>query len=153
VRTLVLLRVLRVGNPLVRAVLRSRWHRLLSGSLALLEYRGHETGRHFAIPVVYAADGLDVLVLAARAERKLWWRTFRTTTRATLTVRGERRPVIGSVVADADELREGLRRYALVRPRAGRALGARPTRTDAELDAIAATIELVRFARSAGTKR
>jgi hypothetical protein len=153
VRTLVLLRVLRVGNPVVRAVLRSRWHRLLSGSLALLEYRGHETGRPYAIPVVYVADGTDVLVLAARAEQKLWWRSFREGASARLTVRGEQRPVTGRVVADADELREGLRRYALARPRAGRALGARPKRTDAELDAIAATIKLVRFARSDGTKR
>jgi hypothetical protein len=152
-RRLVLLRALRVGNPLVRAVLRSRWHRLLSGSLALLEYDGHRTGRRYAIPVVYVADGADVLVLAARAERKLWWRSFRTGARATLTIRGERRPASGSLLAAGDELRRALRRYALARPRAGRALGVRPERTDAELDAIAATIRLVCFAQADGTKR
>ncbi len=38
-----------LGNPFVRALLRSRLHGLLSGSLLLVTYTGRKTGRTFAI--------------------------------------------------------------------------------------------------------
>lgn len=38
-------------NPAVRAVLRSRGHRLLSGNLLLLDYTGRRTGHRFILPV------------------------------------------------------------------------------------------------------
>ena len=38
------LRVLRLANPFVRVVLESRAHRLVSGRLLLLAYRGRRSG-------------------------------------------------------------------------------------------------------------
>ena len=72
------LRALRLANPLVRVVLRSPVHRVLSGRLLVLSYRGHRSGRTFRIPLRYAetADGAFVAV-AVRPDRKLWWRSFR----------------------------------------------------------------------------
>ncbi len=46
----------RLVNPLVRLLLRSRLHRLLSGSLVILSYQGRKTGRWRSLPCMYARD-------------------------------------------------------------------------------------------------
>ena len=134
-----LLRLLRVANPAVRALLRSPAHRLLSGSLAVLEYEGRSTGMRHAIPVVYADDGTRVVALAAHPERKQWWRTFRQSAPATLVVRGERRAVQGRLLAGA-ERRAALRSYLAARPRTAGPLRARGAPTDGAHDAVPAAV-------------
>jgi hypothetical protein len=113
------LRLLRLANPVVRLVLRSPVHGLLSGSLALLTYRGYRSGRTFTIPVLYATDGDRVVAVAARPERKLWWRTFRPRAAAQLTVRRARRDVVGRVV-DGEERDGAVEAYLARFPRAAR---------------------------------
>jgi F420H(2)-dependent quinone reductase len=91
-------RVVRLANPLVRAVLRSRWHRMLSDRLLVLTYTGRRSGRRFEIPVRYAEteDG-RLVVVAVRPERKLWWRSFQRSATAAVTLRGERIGVEGAL--------------------------------------------------------
>jgi hypothetical protein len=85
------LRLLRLANPAVRAILGSPAHRLLSGRLVVVSYQGHRSGRSFRIPLRYAVspDGRFV-ALAVRPEEKLWWRSFTEPASATLTVRRRR---------------------------------------------------------------
>jgi F420H(2)-dependent quinone reductase len=66
----------RVVNPVVRAVLRSPAHRLLSGHLALLTVTGRRSGRAFTFPVGYHRDGERVTIGVDWPERKLWWRNL-----------------------------------------------------------------------------
>ena len=97
------LSALRVANPVVRAVLRSRLHPILSRRLLLLSYRGRRSGSTYAIPLRYseAADGTLVAV-AVRPERKLWWRSFRPEREATVVVRGRSIGVRGALLAGRD---------------------------------------------------
>jgi hypothetical protein len=44
----------RLVNPIVRMILRSPVHRLLSGSLAVMTYTGRKSGRRHSLPVMYA---------------------------------------------------------------------------------------------------
>ena len=97
------LRVLRLANPFVRVVLESRAHRLVSGRLLLLAYRGRRSGRELCIPLRYGETETGALVaVAVRPERKQWWRTFVDGERARLTVRGRRVDVHGVVVDGAE---------------------------------------------------
>ena len=91
-----------MANPCVRAVLRSRFHTVLSGRLLLLRYRGRRSGRVFEIPVRYTetADG-RIVVVATWPERKLWWRSFEGGASAEVTVRGASVPVAGAVETGA----------------------------------------------------
>jgi hypothetical protein len=92
------LRLLRLGNPLVSGVLRSRAHRLLSGSLVVLEYEGRKSGRLFAIPLRYAETESGRLVaLAVEPARKHWWRSFVEPRRAVVVLRRSRRDVVGTL--------------------------------------------------------
>ena len=65
-------------NPIVRTVLRSRAHRLLSGNLLLLEYTGRRTGHRYVFPVGYApaSAGGDLIVMVGQPATKTWWRNF-----------------------------------------------------------------------------
>lgn len=92
------LRLLRVGNPLVRGVLRSPAHGLLSGRLIVLEYHGRKTGRTFAIPLRYAqlADR-RLVALAVEPAGKQWWRSFVEPRRAVVLHRGQRHELVGTL--------------------------------------------------------
>jgi hypothetical protein len=91
-------RLVRLGNPFVRAILGSRLHPLLSARLLVLTYRGRRTGRSFDIPVRYAeADEGRLVIVAVRPERKLWWRSFDGGANATVTLRGARIAVRGAL--------------------------------------------------------
>lgn len=65
-------------NPILRAILRSPLHWLLSRGLLLLTFTGRKTGRRFTIPVGYQAEEAGVLtVMASEAPKKQWWKNYR----------------------------------------------------------------------------
>jgi hypothetical protein len=112
----------RVVNPLVRAVLRSPLHWLLSGSLVLLSYTGRRTARRITIPVAYAEDAGDLVVFVGRPELKRWWRSLRGGAPVTLRLRGEERSALAeTVTGDAEAIAAGRRVYLARFPRAARA--------------------------------
>lgn len=78
----------RVGNPLIIAVLRSRFHRLLSGSHAILTVTGRRTGRNYHLPVQYASDGKAIYVMPGGFEHKTWWRNLIEPARVQLRLEG-----------------------------------------------------------------
>ena len=134
------LRLLRLANPVIRAVLGSPAHRLLSGALIVLAYRGHRSGRTFRIPLQYATmPGDRIVVLAVAPDRKLWWRSFSQPAPATLVVRGAERAVSGRLL-EGEERRAALRAYLARIPRAAGPLGVRDATSDEALDAAAAAV-------------
>jgi hypothetical protein len=134
------LRLLRVANPVVRAVLRSPAHRIHSGSLVVSE---RPEGRA-PIPVLGAPTATGIVALAVAPAAKRWWRRFGSPTPTTLTVRGERRAVRGQVLEDAAR-REALRAYVgrFPRARGPLALAARDP-DDEALDRVDAAVVLFR---------
>ena len=119
------LRLLRLANPVVRAILRSPAHGLLSGSLAVLEYEGRKSGRTFAIPLRYAetGDGCRLVTVAVDPPRKLWWRAFTEPRSAVVLVRRRRRDVAGTLVEGAPR-EEAVAAYAARFPRSAGLLDA-----------------------------
>ena len=76
-------------NPLLMAVLRSPLHFLLSRGLGVLTVTGRRTGRRHSFPVGYQREGDKIIILASEANKKQWWRNFRTPSPTTLLVRGK----------------------------------------------------------------
>jgi deazaflavin-dependent oxidoreductase (nitroreductase family) len=113
----------RLGNPFVRALLRSPLHRLVSRALLLFTYTGRRTGRAHAIPVMYARDGDRLVVFAAWPERKRWWRNFEGSPGG-VRVRERGRWVDGSaqVVRDPERVASARRVYLERFPKAGSAV-------------------------------
>ena len=48
--------IYKVANPVVKALLRSPLHRIASGNVALLHFRGRKSGREFVTPLSYAPE-------------------------------------------------------------------------------------------------
>jgi deazaflavin-dependent oxidoreductase (nitroreductase family) len=77
-------------NPLVSLVLRSPFHWLLSPGLALVTVTGRKSGRRYTIPVGYHELDDAIVILVAEAQRKQWWRNYRTPGPVELRLRGKK---------------------------------------------------------------
>ena len=76
----------RFVNPVVRAILRSRLHVLISRRVALLEYRGRRSGRRLTVPVNYRRDGDELRLVSSPG--RVWWRNLRGGAPVRVLVRG-----------------------------------------------------------------
>ena len=74
------------GNLIVKLLLRSPLHRLLSGSTMLITVTGSKSGREYTTPVNYVRDG-DQLTVVSRRERS-WWRNVAGGAPVTVTLLG-----------------------------------------------------------------
>jgi F420H(2)-dependent quinone reductase len=81
----------RLVNPVVRLLLRSPLHPVLSRSLVILSYQGRKTGRWRSLPCMYARDGQDLYVVPGQPDRKVWWRNLRQPTQVCLRLQGRDR--------------------------------------------------------------
>jgi hypothetical protein len=80
-----------VVNPVVRGLLRSPAHRVLSRSVLLLAYTGRRSGVRRELPAMYARLGERLVVIAGQPDTKTWWRNFAGDVRpVTVTVAGRR---------------------------------------------------------------
>lgn len=81
----------RAVNPLVKAVLSSPLHPLLSHGLALITVTGRRSGRRYTFPVGYHQDGDRIIVDVGWPERKRWWRNLTHGGPVEMRIRGKRR--------------------------------------------------------------
>ena len=68
-------RLQKLYDPVVAAVLRSPLHGVMSDSVMLLTYRGRKSRKIFTTPISYVRDGEDLLAVASRDHA--WWRNLR----------------------------------------------------------------------------
>ena len=73
-------------NPLMRWLLRSPFHGLISGSILLISYTGRRSGRRYATPANYSLRGQTITILSSRAHS--WWRNFAGGAGVVVRVRG-----------------------------------------------------------------
>lgn len=66
-----------IFNPLVRIILKSPLHGMLSGSLTLLIYEGKKSGNRYELPVQYVQENNRIYIIPGDPEGKSWWRNFR----------------------------------------------------------------------------
>jgi deazaflavin-dependent oxidoreductase (nitroreductase family) len=91
----------RTANPVIRAVLRSPLHPLLSRRLALITVTGRKTARTFTFPVGYERAGDTVRIGVGWPERKRWWRNLLQEGRVEMVLGGKKRS--GTARATGDE--------------------------------------------------
>lgn len=80
------MRIQRLYNPIVVALLRSPLHGAMSKSTMLLTYTGRKSGRTYTTPVNYVRNG-DAL-LAVGSQEHSWWKNLRGGAPVTARVQG-----------------------------------------------------------------
>jgi deazaflavin-dependent oxidoreductase (nitroreductase family) len=103
----------RVVNPVLRLLLQSPAHRMLSGSVLLLDYTGRRSGRRYGLPVMYASTGDGFVVMAGQPAHKTWWRNFGGEPQPVAATVGGKRTMCTARLLDvgADEHRQAVQAY------------------------------------------
>ncbi|MEQ8691892.1 MAG: hypothetical protein RIC89_13795 [Pseudomonadales bacterium] len=79
--------VYRVINPVVKTILKSRFHGVLSNNTLMISFVGRKSGNTYEIPISYARDGAQFLCFTARGNQ--WWRNLRDGVVINLLVAGD----------------------------------------------------------------
>jgi len=91
------------ANRVVRRVLESPAHRLLSASTCVVRYRGRRSGATFSTPTQYADHGDGLVIFVGRPDTKSWWRNFRDDHDLDVLVAGNWRSMVGRAIVGAEE--------------------------------------------------
>jgi deazaflavin-dependent oxidoreductase (nitroreductase family) len=112
-------------NPMLRVLLRSPLHGLLSDSILLLTYRGKTSGQQYTLPVQYARAGQTFYIVPGLPERKVWWRNLTGGATVDLWVCGEKLAAQAHAASGGQEsdLVDGLMAYYTRFPAAAQARG------------------------------
>ena len=112
-----------VLNPVMRALLRSRFHRFGSRNLGILRYRGRKSGHSYETPLSFVREGDVVRFLSSHNTR--WWTNFKAgPTSVEVEIAGQVHAGQARVWAeDSENLRNGVGRFLTALPRDAKVYG------------------------------
>ena len=91
--------IFKAVNPLMRALLRSPLHPMLSGTLMLLTYQGRKSGKWYTNPVGYF-DWAEDEVMSFTTGR--WWTNLTDGSHVLLRIKGQQVEATPTVIRDHD---------------------------------------------------
>ncbi len=94
----------KIVNPIVRFILRSPLHGLLSGSVLLITCTGRKSGREYTLPVQYARDNNTIYIVPGNAEKKTWWRNLFSCPTVKLRLAGKVRSGKAVILENTDQI-------------------------------------------------
>ncbi|MBO0855433.1 MAG: nitroreductase family deazaflavin-dependent oxidoreductase [Nocardia sp.] len=113
------LRAQPVVDAVMRTLLRSPLHRLVSGKLLIITVTGRKTGRIYASPVAYAEHEGTLLIGAGAT----WWRNLRRGEPARITWRGRDQLADWEVISTEEDIAEPYRILITESPTHGKFAG------------------------------
>jgi deazaflavin-dependent oxidoreductase (nitroreductase family) len=108
-------------NGIIKGLLRSPLHRLMSGSTLLITFTGQKSGKVYTTPVNYVQTGQDLLVTSVRG--RTWWRNLRGGAPVVVRLQGQDRDAVAEALTEPDEVARGLTAYLRLVPRQARYFG------------------------------
>lgn len=99
----------KIYNPIMRSILRSPLHGLISKNTMLISFTGRKSGKVYTTPVNYVRDGDNFTVFSLR--NRIWWRNLRGGAPVTVRVRGQNLKAFGESVEDKKAVAAGLLAY------------------------------------------
>jgi hypothetical protein len=97
-------------NRIVRAILRSPFHRVLSGRVLVLTFSGRSTGRVYALPLVYLEDDAAIYCCTLQTATR-WWKNLLGSPQVRVLLRGEEHVATTEIVEDLEEKLRPLTRW------------------------------------------
>ena len=84
-------------NPMVKLILHSPLHPLMSSGTMLLTFTGRKSGRQYTTPISYAREGDTITLITNRKHG--WWRNLQSEKPVTARVKGKDLPGKARIVA------------------------------------------------------
>jgi deazaflavin-dependent oxidoreductase (nitroreductase family) len=103
----------KIVNPLVKMILRSPLHRLMSATLLLITYRGRKSGKEYTLPVQYVQDGSYIFIVPGYAEQKTWWHNLKGGLDVQLMLKGQALSGQGTLLESEANAEEILKAFGL----------------------------------------
>lgn len=95
-------------NRIIAWALRSPLHRLISGSVMLITFTGHKSGKVYTTPISYTRQGRQIIAFT----RSKWWKNLQGGAPVTLWVAGkEMQGVAEAIAGDATAILPYLRTH------------------------------------------
>lgn len=63
-------------NPVMRWILQSPFHKLMSDGLLLIAFRGRKSGKEYITPVQYICEGNSIWIMVGFPDKKTWWKNL-----------------------------------------------------------------------------
>ncbi len=101
-------------NSIMKWLLRSPLHGLISKNIMLISYSGRKSGKVYTIPVNYVPKGEFLSVVSYR--HRTWWRNLRGGVPATLLIQGVEQRGTATVSEDDEGVAEKLTAFLLQVP-------------------------------------
>ena len=76
-------------NPVIKPLLQSKWHWLLSSQLMLVRFTGRKSGREFTTPMFYTTFNDTKIIVLAETQGRVWWKNYLDTAPMSILVRGK----------------------------------------------------------------
>ena len=103
-------------NGIIKVILKTPLHSLISSGVMLLTYTGHKSGRRYSVPISYTRDEEDESLWTVSLRKRTWWRSLRQGTPVTLRLKGQDRLASVDVFESAAEVEDGLRQLIALAP-------------------------------------
>ena len=101
-------------NPIMIWILRSPFHKMLSGSIVLLTLTGRKSGRAIEVPVNYIRDGKTLWAVSDR--QRVWWRNLTGGAALTVLLARKTKKARGEVILHDKEVVHALTEYFKLAP-------------------------------------
>ncbi len=136
-----------VYNVLMKVLLRSPLHGVVSGTFMLITFTGRKSGSVYTTPVEYFS--VDGAMCGFSATERTWWKNLRGGAPVTLRLRGRTVPAQAQAFTDDDFTRQTIRGYLAQHPRRAKLFGITPapdgTLPDAEIEQAAKRLVALRY--------
>lgn len=97
----------KIANPVMKWLLRSPLHGMMSKRVVLIEFTGRTSGKTYRTPVMYASCDDGIVVSTSRDY--LWWRNLRGGAAVRLWLRGRELRGHANTSEDPDDIARALR--------------------------------------------
>ena len=103
-------------NPVVKTILQSPVHGLMSSNTLIIQYTGRKSGKPYSLPVSYARGGDQLSCFTARTNA--WWKNLKDKRPVTLVLQGKRVNATAEIEAQNDEaIADALAPFLMAVPR------------------------------------
>jgi deazaflavin-dependent oxidoreductase (nitroreductase family) len=101
-------------NPMMRGLLKSPFHSIISKNTMLMTYTGRKSGKTYTTPMNYLA--LNGALYTTSYRDRVWWRNLRGGADVTLSLRGEKVPARAETIEDQSDVADALQQYLKTAP-------------------------------------